>query len=105
MLPEASGPTTQTPLARLPEITFLAADDDFPTLLLGLLESAEHAFHRGRVHERPHQNSILQRIAEAHTPSRPVEHTTLPDQPVIMSPGRIDQNRERWIAEWASIVR
>ena len=34
-----------------------------------------------------------------------VEHTTLPDHPITMDPARIDANRERWIAEWAAIVR
>jgi thiamine transport system substrate-binding protein len=34
-----------------------------------------------------------------------VEHATLPDDPVTMDPDRIDQNRDRWIAEWAAIVR
>ncbi len=34
-----------------------------------------------------------------------VKHTTLPDQPVTMDPDRIEQNRERWITEWAAIVR
>ena len=34
-----------------------------------------------------------------------VEHTTLPSDPVTMSSDRIDANRERWIDEWAQIVR
>ena len=34
-----------------------------------------------------------------------VKHTTLPDEPVTMTPDRIDENRERWIEEWAAIVR
>lgn len=34
-----------------------------------------------------------------------VEHATLPDNPVTMDPDRIDLNRDRWIAEWAAIVR
>ncbi len=34
-----------------------------------------------------------------------VEHTTFPADPLTMSPERIDANRERWIDEWAAIVR
>ena len=34
-----------------------------------------------------------------------VQHTTLPERPVTMDPARIDENRERWIVEWAAIVR
>jgi ABC-type thiamine transport system substrate-binding protein len=34
-----------------------------------------------------------------------VEHATIPDSPVTMDPDRIDQNRDRWITEWAAIVR
>lgn len=34
-----------------------------------------------------------------------VQHTTLPDQPITMAPDRIEENRERWITEWAAIVR
>jgi thiamine transport system substrate-binding protein len=32
------------------------------------------------------------------------ENTTLPTDPVEMDPGRIEQNRERWLAEWSAIV-
>ena len=34
-----------------------------------------------------------------------VEHTTFPDNPVIMEPGTIRDNRERWIEEWTAIAR
>jgi thiamine transport system substrate-binding protein len=34
-----------------------------------------------------------------------VRYTTLPSDPLTMDPRRIDANRERWIDEWASIVR
>jgi thiamine transport system substrate-binding protein len=34
-----------------------------------------------------------------------VEHTTFPDSPVIMEPGTIRDNRERWIEEWTAIAR
>lgn len=34
-----------------------------------------------------------------------VEHSTLPADPVTMSPDRIAANRERWIDEWIQIVR
>ena len=33
-----------------------------------------------------------------------VEHTTLPDSPLSMTPGEIESNRERWIEEWTEIV-
>ncbi len=42
---------------------------------------------------------------DAALPSVFVEHATLPDSPVTMDPDRIDQNRDRWITEWAAIVR
>jgi thiamine transport system substrate-binding protein len=42
---------------------------------------------------------------EAQLPEVFVEHATLPADPVTMSPDRIDANRERWIDEWAQIVR
>jgi thiamine transport system substrate-binding protein len=34
-----------------------------------------------------------------------VDNTTVPEHPVTMPPDRIDANRERWIQEWAEIVR
>jgi thiamine transport system substrate-binding protein len=42
---------------------------------------------------------------DAALPSVFVEHATLPNSPVTMDPDRIDQNRDRWITEWAAIVR
>jgi thiamine transport system substrate-binding protein len=32
------------------------------------------------------------------------DHTTFPDS-VVMEPGTIDENRERWIKEWTEIAR
>jgi thiamine transport system substrate-binding protein len=43
--------------------------------------------------------------SEATLPSVFAEHTTLPDAPVIMEPTTIEENRERWIAEWTAIAR
>ncbi|MEZ5175910.1 MAG: thiamine ABC transporter substrate-binding protein [Acidimicrobiia bacterium] len=42
---------------------------------------------------------------EAALPPLFVEYTVFPDAPVIMDPGTIDTNRERWIQEWTQIAR
>jgi thiamine transport system substrate-binding protein len=42
---------------------------------------------------------------DAGLPAVFVDHSTLPADPVTMAPERIDANRERWIDEWARIVR
>jgi thiamine transport system substrate-binding protein len=34
-----------------------------------------------------------------------VQHTTLPSNPVVMAPERIEANREAWIEEWTRIIR
>jgi thiamine transport system substrate-binding protein len=34
-----------------------------------------------------------------------VEYATVPANPVIMDPVAIEENRDRWLAEWATIVR
>ncbi len=34
-----------------------------------------------------------------------VEYTTLPSAPIVMDPGRIGDNRDRWIEEWLATVR
>jgi thiamine transport system substrate-binding protein len=34
-----------------------------------------------------------------------VEYATVPTDPVIMDPAAIEENRDRWLAEWATIVR
>ena len=34
-----------------------------------------------------------------------IEHTTIPTNPIVMAPERIEQNREDWIAEWTQIIR
>ena len=33
------------------------------------------------------------------------EYATIPANPVIMDPAAIEENRDRWLAEWATIVR
>jgi thiamine transport system substrate-binding protein len=33
------------------------------------------------------------------------EYTTFPDEPLVMDPELIEQNRERWIREWTAIAR
>lgn len=33
------------------------------------------------------------------------DHTTLPDKSLVMEPGTIEENRERWIKEWTAIAR
>ena len=33
------------------------------------------------------------------------DHTTFPDDSVVMEPGTIEENRERWIREWTEIAR
>jgi thiamine transport system substrate-binding protein len=43
--------------------------------------------------------------SEAVLPEVFVDHTTFPDTPVIMEPGTIRDNRERWIKEWTAIAR
>jgi thiamine transport system substrate-binding protein len=42
---------------------------------------------------------------EAELPDVFVEHATIPADPVIMDPAAIEENRDRWLAEWATIVR
>jgi thiamine transport system substrate-binding protein len=42
---------------------------------------------------------------EAALPAVFTEHALAADAPVVMDPPVIDANRERWIAEWAAIVR
>ena len=34
-----------------------------------------------------------------------VEFATVPANPVLMDPEIIEENRDRWLAEWATIVR
>ncbi|MEA2022675.1 MAG: thiamine ABC transporter substrate-binding protein [Actinomycetota bacterium] len=34
-----------------------------------------------------------------------VDHAVVPTESILMDPERIDENRERWLAEWASAVR
>lgn len=34
-----------------------------------------------------------------------IEHTTPPNNPVVMAPERIEANREAWIEEWTQIIR
>ena len=34
-----------------------------------------------------------------------LDNTTIPDQPVVVSPGEISANRERWIQEWTDVMR
>ncbi|MFQ5948990.1 MAG: thiamine ABC transporter substrate binding subunit [Acidimicrobiia bacterium] len=41
---------------------------------------------------------------DAALPSVFVEHTTIPEAPLTVDPVLIEQNRERWIEEWTSIV-
>jgi thiamine transport system substrate-binding protein len=43
--------------------------------------------------------------SEAVLPEIFLEHTTFPDNPVIMEPNTIRDNRERWIEEWTAIAR
>ena len=43
--------------------------------------------------------------SEATLPNVFVEHATIPADPVVMDPTVIDENRDRWLAEWASTVR
>ena len=43
--------------------------------------------------------------ADAALPDIFVEHTTFPPDPVIMEPGTIRDNRERWIEEWTALAR
>jgi thiamine transport system substrate-binding protein len=33
------------------------------------------------------------------------DHTTFPEDPVVMDPRTINENRERWIREWTEIAR
>ncbi len=42
---------------------------------------------------------------DAELPEVFAEFTILPESPVIMEPGTIDANRERWIKEWTTIAR
>jgi len=42
---------------------------------------------------------------QAKLPQIFADHTTLPETSVVMEPGTIEQNRERWIKEWTAIAR
>jgi thiamine transport system substrate-binding protein len=42
---------------------------------------------------------------EAALPPVFIDFTTFPEAPVVMEPTTIEQNRERWIAEWTEIAR
>ena len=42
---------------------------------------------------------------EAALPQIFVQYTEFPDAPVVMEPTTIEQNRERWIAEWTELAR
>jgi thiamine transport system substrate-binding protein len=33
------------------------------------------------------------------------DHTTFPESSVVMEPGTIEENRERWIKEWTTLAR
>jgi thiamine transport system substrate-binding protein len=41
---------------------------------------------------------------DAELPPECVEHAVVPESPLELPPGRIEANRERWIAEWTRIV-
>jgi thiamine transport system substrate-binding protein len=41
---------------------------------------------------------------DAELPPEFVEHAVVPESPLELPPGRIEANRERWIAEWTRIV-
>ncbi|MEN8233323.1 MAG: thiamine ABC transporter substrate-binding protein [Actinomycetota bacterium] len=43
--------------------------------------------------------------SEAELPPVFVDHAVIPAAPIVMDPARIDENRERWLSEWASAVR
>lgn len=43
--------------------------------------------------------------AEADLPDVFAEHSVIPQDPVMMDPQRIDENRERWIEEWTALSR
>ena len=43
--------------------------------------------------------------SEAILPDVFVEYATVPANPVLMDPSVIEENRDRWLAEWATIVR
>ena len=43
--------------------------------------------------------------SEATLPDVFVEYATIPADPVVMDPAVIDENRDRWLAEWAATVR
>jgi thiamine transport system substrate-binding protein len=34
-----------------------------------------------------------------------VDHAVIPAGSILMDPARIDENREQWLAEWATVVR
>nr|MDJ0792174.1 thiamine ABC transporter substrate-binding protein [Acidimicrobiia bacterium] len=44
-------------------------------------------------------------VTTAELPQVFVEHTTFPDEPVVIEPADIDANRQRWIEEWTAIAR
>ncbi|MDH3470662.1 MAG: thiamine ABC transporter substrate-binding protein [Acidimicrobiia bacterium] len=47
---------------------------------------------------------VFPALESAALPTEFMEHTALPADPVTMSLGDIDANRDRWIAEWIDIV-
>ncbi|MBM3695233.1 MAG: thiamine ABC transporter substrate-binding protein [Actinobacteria bacterium] len=47
---------------------------------------------------------VFPALASVELPPEFVAHTRVPTAPLTMDPARIEANRDRWIAEWASIV-
>jgi thiamine transport system substrate-binding protein len=81
----------------------------------GVLKGTEHEEMAGKLvdfllsttvqNDIPLNMFVYPTNSESVLPDVFVEYTTFPDDPVIMEPGTIRDNRERWIQEWTAIAR
>jgi thiamine transport system substrate-binding protein len=81
----------------------------------GVLKGTEHEEMAGKLvdfllsttvqNDIPLNMFVYPTNSESVLPDVFVEYTTFPDDPVIMEPGTIRDNRERWIEEWTAIAR
>jgi thiamine transport system substrate-binding protein len=81
----------------------------------GVLKGTEHVAIAGQLvdfllstvvqNDIPLNMFVYPTNGEATLPDIFLDHTTFPPDPVIMEPGTIRDNRERWIEEWTAIAR
>ena len=83
------------------------------TEFAGILAGTEHPHEAGahRIHAQPgvsgNDPAHLVRVSrELHSPRCPtyfVEHSSVVENAITLDPGLIEQNRERWLNEWADL--